>query len=140
MSNYNLQLGMIGTKFTFMTNVASRGPGAGGEVGAGKNKTPSGLICPRLPAAAVAGVVVVVAAARLPDLAGDGDPVEAGLVPLLARVHQLVHVGGEGELAALGHLPVQGGGVAAQHPDVEEAGVTGASVQYNKMILLYFIM
>ena len=52
----------------------------------------------------------------------------------------LVHVGGEDELAALGHLPVQGRGVAAQHPDVEEAGVTGASVQYNKMILLYFIM
>ena len=92
---------------------------------AGKNKTPSGLICPRLPAA-VAGVVVVVAAARLPDLTGDGDPVEAGLVPLLARVHQLVHVGGEGELAALGHLSVQGGGVGAQHLDVEEAGVAGA--------------
>ena len=92
---------------------------------AGKNKTPSGLICPRLPAA-VAGVVVVVAAARLPDLTGDGDPVEAGLVPLLARVHQLVHVGGEGELAALGHLPIQGGGVRAQHLDLEEAGVAGA--------------
>ena len=86
---------------------------------------PSGLISPRLPAAAVAGVVVVVAAARLPDLACDGDPVEAGLVPLLARVHQLVHVGGEGELAALGHLPVQGGGVGAQHLDIEEAGVAG---------------
>ena len=84
---------------------------------------PSGLISPR-PPAAVAGVVAV--AAWLPDLAGDGDPVEAGLVPLLARVHQLVHVGGEGELAALGHLSVQGGGVGAQHLDVEEAGVAGA--------------
>ena len=40
---------------------------------AGKNKTPSGLICPRLPAAVAGVAVVVVAAARLPDLAGDGD-------------------------------------------------------------------
>ena len=127
MSNYNLQLGMIGTKFTFMTNVASRGPGAGGEVGAGKNKTPSGLICPRLPAAAVAGVVVVVAAARLPDLAGDGDPVEAGLVPLLAAVEPLlVRVGGVGELAALGHLTVDAGAEGAQDLDLVEAGVAGA--------------
>ena len=47
---------------------------------AGKNKMPSGLISPRPPAAVV--VAGVVAAAWLPDLAGDGDPVEAGLVPL----------------------------------------------------------
>ena len=52
---------------------------------AGKNEIPSGLISPR-PPAAVAGVAVVAVAAWLPDLAGDGDPVEAGLVPLLAAV------------------------------------------------------
>ena len=56
---------------------------------------PSGLISPRPPAAVVVAGVVV-AAAWLPDLAGDGDPVEAGLVPLLAAVDPLlVRVGGE---------------------------------------------
>ena len=85
---------------------------------------PSGLISPR-PPAAVAGVVAV--AAWLPDLAGDGDPVEAGLVPLLAAVHPLlVGVGGVGELAALGHLTVDAGAEGAQDLDLVEAGVAGA--------------
>ena len=90
---------------------------------AGKNKMPSGLISPR-PPAAVAGVVAV--AAWLPDLAGDGDPVEAGLVPLLAAVEPLlVGVGGVGELAALGHLAVDAGAEGAQDLDFVEAGVPG---------------
>ena len=47
-------------------------------------------------------------------------------MPLLAAVHQLVDVGGVGDLGALRDLPVQGGGEVAQDLDLEEAGVAGA--------------
>ena len=47
-------------------------------------------------------------------------------MPLLAAVHQLVDVGGVGDLGALRDLPIQGGGEVAQDLDLEEAGVAGA--------------
>ena len=46
-------------------------------------------------------------------------------MPLLAAVHELVDVGGVGDLGALRDLPVQGGGEVAQDLDLEEAGVAG---------------
>ena len=62
-TNVKLQLGMVGREIHFSARMSLAAARVQVARMAGKNKTPSGLICPRLPAA-VAGVVVVVAAGR----------------------------------------------------------------------------